>query len=160
MQKAHMRKLLEVEQAKALMNEAAAWSVMRWLREKKRVRQVADQANAALDELDRTVKARWSHEVSTAYQELLQSTGAAKKESRTKSNQPQSPTMRGVTEFVRQVKEADDEAYRVRMDAERTFDEAERLLSTSLAREGCKKAIRSWDLHEKAIQRAEKSSDS
>jgi hypothetical protein len=41
------------------------------------------------------------------------------------------------------------------MDAEHTFDEAERLLSTSLAREGCQKAIRSWDLHEKAIRRAE-----
>jgi hypothetical protein len=91
MQKAHMRKLPVVEQAKALMNEAAAWSVMRWLREKKRVRQVADQANAALDELDRTVKARWSHEVSTAYQELVQSTGAAKNEPRPRRIFPSRP---------------------------------------------------------------------
>jgi len=53
------------------------------------------------------------------------------------------------------VKEADDQAHHARMDAERTFDEAERRLSTSMAREGCKKAIHSWDLHEKAIRRAE-----
>jgi hypothetical protein len=59
-------------------------------------------------------------------------------------------------DFVRRVKEADDEAYRAHIEAERTFDEAERLLSTSLAREGCRKAILSWELHEKAIHRAEK----
>ena len=47
-----MHKLPEVEEAKALMNEATEWSVMKWLREKKRVRKVADQANAALDKLD------------------------------------------------------------------------------------------------------------
>jgi len=41
------------------------------------------------------------------------------------------------------------------MDAEATFDEAEKQLSTRLAREGCRKAIESWDLHEKAIRKAE-----
>jgi hypothetical protein len=53
------------------------------------------------------------------------------------------------------MKEADDLAYRARMDAEKTFDDAEKQLSTSLAREGCRKAIESWDLHEKAIRKAE-----
>lgn len=150
-----MRKLPEVEDAKVLMNEAAAWSVMRWLREKKRVRSVADKANAALDEIDRSVKARWSHEVRTAYEELLQPSVTDKSKPRTQSK-PKSPGNPDVSEFVRRVKEADDEAYRAHMDAERTFDEAERLLSTSLAREGCRKAILSWELHEKAIDRAEK----
>ena len=42
-----MDKLPEVETAKALMNEAVTWSVMKWLREKNRVRQTADRANAA-----------------------------------------------------------------------------------------------------------------
>jgi hypothetical protein len=149
-----MQKLPEVEEATTLMIEAAAWSVMKWLREKKRVRKVADKANAALDELDRTVKARWSHEVRAAYNELLQPTGAGKSERRTQLNPHQSSALPDVAEFVRQVKEDDDEAYRARMDAERTFDEAERLLSTRLAREGCKKAILSWDLHAKAIRRA------
>jgi hypothetical protein len=41
------------------------------------------------------------------------------------------------------------------MDAEATFDLAEKQLSTSMAREGCRKAIHSWELHEKAIRKAE-----
>jgi hypothetical protein len=58
-------------------------------------------------------------------------------------------------QLVKNVKEMDDKAYCARMDAEKTFDEAERQLSTSLAREGCKKAIRSWNLYERAIREAE-----
>jgi hypothetical protein len=136
-----MRKLPEVEEARALMTEAKAWSVMKWLKEKKRVRSVADKANAALDDLNRTVKARWSEELRVAYDH----SGVSKP--RTSAN--------GLARFVQQVKEADDAAARARMDAERTFDEAERRMSTSLAREGCDKAILSWDLYEKAIRQAE-----
>lgn len=145
-----MHKIQEVEQAKSLMTEAMEWSVMRWLREKKRVRKAADQANAALDAMNRTVKDSWSHELSAAYNELESTKGASR------ANHSQKPAIRPDTrELARKVKEADDQAHAARMDAERTFDEAERLLSTSLAREGCKKAIHSWDLHEKAIRRAE-----
>jgi len=140
-----MRKLPEVEEARALMTEAMAWSVMKWLREKKRVRKAADEANAALDQLNQTVKANWNHAARTAYLGLTQPTGP---------REPQAIDQ-DLRQFVQRVKEADDQASRARMDAERTFDEAERLLSTSLAREGCQKAIRSWDLHEKAIRRAE-----
>jgi hypothetical protein len=43
-----MRKLAEVDEAKALMTEGLNWSVMKWLREKKRVRRTADKANDAL----------------------------------------------------------------------------------------------------------------
>ena len=57
--------------------------------------------------------------------------------------------------IAKKLKESDDEAYRARMDAEETFDKAEKQLSTALAREGCRKAILSWDLHEKAIRKAE-----
>lgn len=120
---ATMDKLPEVETAKALMTEAVAWSVVKWLREKKRVRKTADQANAALDQLHQGVKDRWPEDVKVVN--------------------------------AKKVKAADDEAYRAHMDAEATFDEAERQLSTSLAREGCQKAIQSWDLHEKAIRKAE-----
>jgi hypothetical protein len=56
---------------------------------------------------------------------------------------------------VQCVKEADDEACRARMDAERTFDEAERLLRASMAREGAQKAIDSWERREKAIRQGE-----
>ena len=42
-----------------------------------------------------------------------------------------------------------------RLDAEGTFDEAERRLSAAVAREGAQKAIASWELREKAIRKAE-----
>ena len=57
--------------------------------------------------------------------------------------------------LLKKVKDADDEAHDARMDAEATFDEADRQMNLSLAREGCGKAILSWELHEKAIRRAE-----
>ena len=50
---------------------------------------------------------------------------------------------------------ADKLAYNARMDAEDIFDEAERKLSASLARQGAFKAIEAYDLREKSIRRAE-----
>jgi hypothetical protein len=142
-----MDRIPEVEAAKALMNEAVSWSVMKWLREKKRVRKTADQANAALDQLNQAVKDHWPDEIRAAYEGLV-----AQRLNKT----PPSPANEPQTRLnARKVKEADDAAYRARMDAEDTFDEAERQLSTSLAREGCRKAIQSWELHEKAIRKAE-----
>ncbi len=66
-----MEKLPEVETAKALMTEAVTWSVMRWLREKKRVRKTADQANAALDQLSEAIRQRLPNQVRTAYEALV-----------------------------------------------------------------------------------------
>ncbi len=137
-----MRKLAEVEEAKALMAEAVGWSVMRWLREKKRVRKAADLANAALDRANREAKAGWSSDLQSAYRDFL----GSKKEPAGDAALPQ---------FLRRVVRADEEARRARQDAQQTFDEAERQLSTALAREGCKKAIRQWELDEKAIAIAE-----
>jgi hypothetical protein len=147
-----MKKLPEVEDAKALMNEAMSWSVVRWLKEKKRVRKTADVANACLDRLDQEIKARWSDELKAAYSELGGNSGGA-------GQRPHKQPMQGIDPQVKllakKVKESDDEAYRVRMDAEDTFDKAEKQLSTRLAREGCRKAIDSWDLHEQAIRKSE-----
>ena len=53
------------------------------------------------------------------------------------------------------VKEADDTAETKRLDAEDAFDEAERRMSTAMAREGARKALETYDLHEKAIRKAE-----
>lgn len=138
-----MQKLNEVEAAKALMNEAMGWSVMKWLREKKTVRKAADVANAALDRLSEALKAQWNESIRAAYDALGSSNGKAKTMDR----------QAGI--IAKKVKDADDEARRARQDAEETFDKAERLMSTSLAREGCRKAILSWELHEKAIRQAE-----
>jgi cytochrome c556 len=136
-----MRKLTEVEEAKALMAEAVEWSVMRWLKEKKRVRKTADRANHALEQLSKETKQLWSEELRAAYSLLAQN-----------AKQPGAE----IPSAVKQVKRADDESWRAHLDAEKTFDEAERQLSTSMAREGCRKAIYSWELHEKAIRMAER----
>jgi len=148
-----VRKLPEVEEAKALMIEAVDWSVFRWLFEKRRVRETADQANAALDKLNQTVKARWSSEVKAAYKAVAAKAGGARTRGQGEpASQGVDPQVRL---FAKKVKEADDAAYRARMDAEDTFDEAERQLNTDMAREGCQKAIQSWELHERAIRLAE-----
>lgn len=148
-----VRKLPEVEDAKALMIEAVDWSVFRWLFEKRRVRETADQANAALDKLNEAVKARWSSEVKAAYKALTAKAGGARTR---RQGEPASQAIDPqVRLFAKKVKEADDAAYQARMAAEDTFDEAERQLNTDLAREGCQKAIQSWELHERAIRMAE-----
>lgn len=149
-----MEKLSEVETAKALMTEAMAWSVMKWLREKKRVRKTADQANAALDQLNQAVKKRWTEDLRTAYASLAAPTSGAS--TGRISQKALSNSMDADSSLaLKRIKEADDEAYRARLEAEETFDEAEKKLSTQLAREGCRKAIWSWELHEKAIRKAE-----
>jgi hypothetical protein len=154
-----MRKLPEVQQAKELMNDAIEWSVFKWMFEKPRVRETADRANDALDRLERTVKARWSDQLKAAFSKLpAKAAGAAGRQQ--KSHQPPQTVELTIELLVEKIKQADKAASRARMDAEKTFDEAERVLSTSLAREGCKKAIHSWELHEKAIRMAEAAMDS
>jgi hypothetical protein len=148
-----MRKLPEVQQAKELMNDAINWSVFTWMLEKSRVRETADQANAALDRLERATKARWSDEVKAEYKKLSGKTGAA--QGQQKEQQQSQTSDHQLRLLIEKVIEADSIARRSRMDAEKTFDEAERQLSKSLAQEGCKKAIHSWELHEKAIRKAE-----
>ena len=141
-----MQKLSEVQAAKLLMNEAVNWSVMRWLREKKRVRAAADEANAALDRLRQAIGQQWSEDAKAAYLAVANGNGVKKG-----GHKDNGDSIR----LAAQVKHADDEARHARMDAEDTFDAAEKRLSTSLAREGCRKAIRSWELHEEAIRLAE-----
>ena len=149
-----MEKIPVVESAKALMTEAVAWSVMKWLREKKTVRKIADQANAALDQLNQATKDRWPHDVKFAYQALIAQ--AATPATSCEQRNPPSPVADPQAILTaKKIKEADDEAHRARIDAEKTFDAAEKQLSTAVAREGCRKAIHSWELHEKAIRKSE-----
>src|SRR6516225_1490307 len=154
-----MRKLIPVEEAKALMNEAKDWGVWRWLTEKRRVRAAADAAVDALGDLEKKVKASWSEDLKKAYRELqaeasLERNPRAKQQYQ-KAKEEAKNVDPQIKLAVRRVKEADDEAENARVDAEETFDEAERRLSTSMAREGAQKAIGSWELREKAIRKAE-----
>jgi len=57
--------------------------------------------------------------------------------------------------FAEKLWKADDEAFRLRMTAEETFDEAERHMSIPMAKKGCDQAIEAWELREKFIRRAE-----
>ena len=141
-----MQKLATVEEAKALMTEAREWSVWRWLMEKGRVRAAADRATDALAEQEKRVKAQWPAALKTAYR-ARERPGAGNGKARELD-----PLTLGAVEKVRK---ADEAAEAVRLDAEATFDEAERRLSASMAREGTQKAIASWELREKAIRKAE-----
>jgi hypothetical protein len=139
----YVKHIPEVESAKQVMTDAVEWSVIRWLREKKRVRKAADDANAALDRSNHEVKLRWNAELKAAYESLTQHSSAAP-----------SGCSDECMGTAKRIKRADEAAAKARADAEATFDEAERQLSTALAREGCRKAIHSWDLHEKALELA------
>lgn len=154
-----MQKLLEVEEAKALMTEAKDWGLWRWLWEKGRVRATADRAVDALEALEQKVKASWTEDQRKAYRELEALAGvngnAKGKRFYEKARDEAKDIEPEIKRAVERVKEADDAAYDARMDAEETFDEAERRLSTDMAREGAQKAIDSWVLREKAIRRAE-----
>jgi hypothetical protein len=57
--------------------------------------------------------------------------------------------------IVAQLKQADAEACQARVDAEAQFDEADRRMSTSMAREGAQMAIEAWTLREKLIRKME-----
>ena len=141
-----MRKLEEVREARELMTEAMEWSSFKWLFEKTRVRQTADRANEALDRLNRAVKAKWSAEAKASYKRLA---------ARAKSQHATEAEGSELDQLIEKVLEVDIAAQRARQVAEEMFDKAERQMNLDLAREGCKKAIHSWELHEKAIKKAE-----
>lgn len=133
-----MRKLIPVEDAKALMREAAEWSVWSWLTQKGRLRSTADAAWEALEDQERRVKDQWTEDLRRAY-------GG-------KNSNHLDPEVRTA---LQQVREADEAWKAARETAEATFDEADRRMSTSMACEGARQAIQAWELTEKAIRRAE-----
>jgi hypothetical protein len=61
----------------------------------------------------------------------------------------------GVKAALRELQAADRAARKARMDAEAQFDEADRRMSTDMAREGAQMAIDAWTLREKFIRRLE-----
>lgn len=139
------------------MKEAMEWSQWRWLLEKGRVREIADRATAALDRANRNAKASWSDDLKNAYRELADE-GRRRKSGRQSEPAVPQPILvidSPLQDLAKQIKTADEAAERARLAAERTFDEAERLMSTSMAREGARKALKSYDLRELAILKSE-----
>lgn len=140
------------------MTEGMEWGVWKWLLEKKRVRAIADEARAALDEFEMRVKATWSDDLKIAYNQLVSQNGDAKQarqKTRLGKKEEAQKIDSQVMAAVKRVKEADDDAYNAHEDAEDAFAEAEKRMSTSGAREGARKALEAYDLHEAAIRKAE-----
>jgi hypothetical protein len=149
-----MKKFVEVEAAKTLMTEALNWSVIKWIAEKKRVRKTADKANNILWATQKTLKDSWSEELISAYDALTARTGAPSSDRQRPARQTTAVDAE-INRLAKALKQADDEAYAAHLDAEETFDKADKTLSTAKAREGCRKAILSWDLYEKALLKSE-----
>lgn len=151
-----MRKLEAVEEAREIMTKGMEWGIFKWLMEKPKVRKIADRATDALNEAEDKVKATWSDELKRAYNYLVAQEGEAGKGKRgAKSKEDAQPIDLQVLAIAQRIFEADEETERMRLDAEDTFDEGERKLSVSMARDGARKALATYDLHEKAIRKAE-----
>jgi hypothetical protein len=142
-----MHKLVPVENAKALFEEAKQWPVWRWLMEKRRARSTADAAWAALEEWEETVKAGWAEEWRLAY-------GSQSKNGHPKPRR-QALTDPEIQAALERLRAADQEARQARDAAEAQFDEADRRMSAAMAREGAQMAIDAWELREKFIRKAE-----
>jgi hypothetical protein len=153
-----MKKLSAVEDARAIMTLGMEWGVWKWLTEKKRVRAIADMARTALDDQEMKVKLTWSDDLKIAYNQLVSGNGNPKRGRRKNKDTSSAPVKNAdpkALEAVLRVKQADDDAYSAHGDAEDIFAEAERKMSTSMAREGARKALEAYDLHEAAIRKAE-----
>ena len=151
-----MRKLEAVEEARAIMTAGKEWGVFKWLMEKRKVRGIADRATAALNECEDKVKATWSDELKKAYNYLAtKESDGGKGKKGAKSKDDAKAFDPEILAIAQKVLDADEETEIQRLDAEDTFAEGERQLSTSMAREGAGKALATYDLHEKAIRRAE-----
>ena len=154
-----MHKLKAVEDAKTLFEEAKGWGVWRWLTEKRRARETADAAWAALDECEKQVKASWSEDLKKADRELAAAAAAGKdgraKRSYEKAKEEAKDVDPALKAAMQRLHAADEEAYKAHMDAEAQFDEADRRMSTSMACEGAQMAIEAWEMREKYIRKME-----
>ncbi len=156
-----MQKLAAVEEAKTLFNEAKEWGVWKWLTEKSKVRRTADAAWEALEACEKKVKAEWGDDLKKAYREAVAEAEAAvdgKAKARHKLEKAQEEAKEvdpKIKSSAKQLKKAEDDADKLHWQAEGTFDEADRRLSTSMAREGSQQAIDAWEAREKVIRKAE-----
>jgi hypothetical protein len=151
-----MKKLEAVEEARAIMTLGMDWGVFKWLMEKPRVRKIADRATEALNNAEDKVKATWSDELKLAYNYLAtQEDNGSGNGKKGKSKALPKDIDPDALATAKGVYDADEETETMRLDAEDTFDEGEKKLSVAMARDGARKALATYDLHEKAIRKAE-----
>ena len=149
-----MKKLEAVEESRAIMTQGLEWGVFKWLMEKPKVRKIADRATEALNDAEDKVKVTWSDDLKRAYNYLATQDGEAGKGKKGTKGDPKDIDP-AVLAIAKGVFDADEETETMRLDAEDTFAEGEKKLSVSMAREGAGKALATYDLHEKAIRKAE-----
>lgn len=125
-----MQKLEAVERARIVMTEAIDWPDWQWLFQKDKVRALADLASKAFETANREARDSWTGELKQAY---AGRTGVE----------------------ANQIREADEEAARVTLEAETMFAEAEARLNAMMARDAARKALQSFDLREKALEAAQ-----
>jgi hypothetical protein len=142
-----MHKLAPVENAKTLFEEAKAWSVWKWLLQKRLARSTADAAWEALEACEEKARAAWPDDWRQAYLDL---SANGRPKARRRSNLD--PELKTALESLY---ELDMEARQARDAAEAQFDEADRRLSTSMACEGAQMAIDAWEMREKVIRKVE-----
>jgi hypothetical protein len=153
-----MNKLEAVEEAKRVLAGAMDWSILRWLAEKRRIREIADRGTASLDAEERRIKAQWPQELTDAYSALCppsEDDPYAAAEFEFVRQQAQT-IPNEIREAAARVRQADEVATRARLDAEQTFDDAERRMSSSLARKGAELAIAAYDVRYQALAEAER----
>ncbi len=152
-----MKKLEAVEEARAIMTLGMEWGVFKWLLEKPKVRKIADRATEALNDAEDKVKATWSDDLKRAYNHLATQNDddSAKGKKGGKSKTLPKDFDADALAVAKGVYEADEETETMRLDAEDTFAEGEKKLSVGMARDGARKALATYDLHEKAIRKAE-----
>ena len=150
-----MKKLEAVENSRAIMTEGLDWGVFKWLAKKPQVRRIADLATEALNNAEDSVKATWIDDLKRAFNYLATQEDEPSNGKKTKGKAVPKDIDPELLTIARGVFEADEETETMRLDAEDTFAEGEKTLSVSMAREGASKALATYDLHEKAIRKAE-----
>lgn len=149
-----MKKLEAVEEARFIMTQGMEWGVFKWLMEKPKVRKIADRATEALNDAEDKVKITWSDDLKLAYNYL-----ATLEDDHSGKGSQGKAIPKGIDPdalaVAKGVYEADEETETMRLDAEDTFADGEKKLSVAMARDGARKALATYDLHEKAIRKAE-----
>ena len=148
-----MKKLEAVEDARVIMTQGMEWGVFKWLMEKPKVRKIADRATDALNTAEDKVKATWPDDLKRAYNHLA--TRPDEPSKKKTANGESAKFDADLLVVAKRIYDADEETERMRLDAEDTFAEGERKLSVAMARDGARKALATYDLHESAIRKAE-----
>jgi hypothetical protein len=130
-----------VIEAKRLLDETQQWWPWSWASDlnKIKLRSAIETATRALELEVEKAKNSWSREMQRAYRELTIP------ESRRVSTRNINPE---VKRTARKLKDAEDELNQATLQAQKTFDEAERELNPSKAREGALQTAKAIAQHE------------